>query len=49
MLGSSCHRFPSLRFSESSLGVGFLVLTIFLGAQFRLLLLTVGLYYPNMI
>ena len=44
VLGSSCCRFPSLRFSESFLGVGFLVFTIFLGAKFRFLLLTVGLF-----
>lgn len=38
-----------VRFFESFLGVGFLVLTIFLCAQFRFLLLTLGLFNHNMI
>lgn len=38
-----------VRFFESFLGVGFLVLTIFLRAQFRFLLLTLGLFNHNMI
>ena len=38
-----------LGFFESFLGVGFLVLTIFLCAQFRFLLLTLGLFNHNMI
>ena len=38
-----------VRFFESFLGVGFLVLTIFLCAQFRFLLLTLGLFNHNVI
>ena len=38
-----------VRFFESFLGVGFLVLTIFLRAQFRFLLHTLGLFNHNMI
>ena len=38
-----------VRFFESFLGVGFLVLTIFLCAQFRFLLLTLGLFNHHMI
>ena len=37
-----------VRFFESFLGVGFLVLTIFLCAQFRFLLLTLGLFNHHM-